>query len=157
MSEKEYKTTEAQRRAQKKWRERNRKREALQSAKRAGIFFIKNHAIPADLEQFKQAVEAREKDIESARVAIKDFQTMTPVIFELFCEVLAFEDGTKTLNQMAAEGRINLEMVVNFGKECLKDVSDMWGNLDKMDYEELESIKEFKRWINKYEKDMGGM
>lgn len=61
MTEKKQKTTEAQRRAMKKWREKNKEKIKIQGAKGSGKYFIRNHATLDDLEEFETLIKERKK------------------------------------------------------------------------------------------------
>lgn len=53
------KTTEAQRAAQKRYREKNREKETIQSYKRSGKKFIKDYATLVDLEELQNLINER--------------------------------------------------------------------------------------------------
>ncbi|WP_088825648.1 hypothetical protein [Listeria goaensis] len=65
MSEKIYKTTEAQREASKRWREKNKEKDSLAGSKRSALSFIRNKSTLSDLEQFESAIKERKKDLEN--------------------------------------------------------------------------------------------
>ncbi len=61
MTEKKYKTTQAQREASKRWREKNKQKASIQSSKRASVYFIRNHATLAELDELVGIIEERKK------------------------------------------------------------------------------------------------
>jgi molecular chaperone DnaK (HSP70) len=64
MTEKQYKTTEAQRKAQREYRKRN-KGSDLNATKRSALSFIRTKANTAELNEFKQAIGEREKQLKN--------------------------------------------------------------------------------------------
>lgn len=61
MSEKKFKTTEAQRRAVKKYKEKNKEKVKIQGAKGATMWFIRNHANADDILQIENELNERKK------------------------------------------------------------------------------------------------
>lgn len=57
------KTSEAQKAASKRYRDKNREKNTIQSYKRSGRKFIRDHATLDDLEEFKQLIADREKEL----------------------------------------------------------------------------------------------
>jgi hypothetical protein len=66
VSEKKFKTTEAQRRAAKKYREKNKEKESLTGSKRSALSFIRNKSSLTDLEQFESAIKERKNYLENS-------------------------------------------------------------------------------------------
>jgi hypothetical protein len=56
----EYKTSEAQRAAAKRYKEKNRDKIRIQDYKSKGLNFIRNNADLDDLEEFKEAIKEKE-------------------------------------------------------------------------------------------------
>ena len=57
----EYTTSEAQRAAAKRYKEKNRDKIRIQDYKSKGLNFIRNNAYLDDLEEFKEAITEKEK------------------------------------------------------------------------------------------------
>ena len=56
-----YKTTAAQRRASKKYRQKNRKKETRGSYKRVARMFVKKHATKTELKELENLIKNRKK------------------------------------------------------------------------------------------------
>ncbi|MBL7574585.1 hypothetical protein SAMN00017477_1775 [Peptoniphilus asaccharolyticus DSM 20463] len=58
----EEKTSEAQRKASRKWEQNNKERNYYLTLRRSARNFIRNHATEEDLEELKTLIEERYKD-----------------------------------------------------------------------------------------------
>ncbi len=59
----EGKTSEAQKAASKKYREKNKEKQRITSYRTTTRMYLKNHATLDDLEEFKQLIADREKEL----------------------------------------------------------------------------------------------
>ncbi|WP_167630656.1 hypothetical protein [Listeria valentina] len=57
MTDKKLKTTDAQREASKRYRDKHKEKVKIQGARRAGIYFIKNYATLEDLAELEKIIE----------------------------------------------------------------------------------------------------
>lgn len=64
---KEYKTSEAQRRASKKWDQENRRHKMIRGYRANGINYIKNYATLEDLEEFLIIVNEKMKELKNTQ------------------------------------------------------------------------------------------
>lgn len=60
--------TEAQKRAKKAYRERNREKSTMQSAKRAGKTFIKNYSTLEELDEYEYLINERRIELKKDNV-----------------------------------------------------------------------------------------
>lgn len=61
----EYKTSEAQRRASKKWDKENRRYKTIRGYRANGLNYIKNYATREDLVEYEKVITARRLDLDS--------------------------------------------------------------------------------------------
>lgn len=61
-----YKTSEAQRRATKKWDEENKKYKRIRDYRSKGLKFIREYSEMDDLEEFEEVIENRKKLLKNA-------------------------------------------------------------------------------------------